>query len=67
MARVIDPAVVPVVTANVAVELAGTHTRGATVVDLHQVTGRPPNAQVATDLDAGRFWELIVTAVAALG
>ncbi len=67
VARVIDPAVVPVVTANVAIELAGTHTRGATVVDLHQVTGRPPNAQVATGLDVGRFWDLTVTAVAALG
>jgi len=40
---------------------------GATVVDLHGVTGRPPNAQVATSLDADRFWELIVTAIAALG
>jgi inosine-uridine nucleoside N-ribohydrolase len=67
VARVIEPALVPVMTANVAVELAGTHTRGATVVDLHQVTGRPPNAQVAIGLDVGRFWELIVTAVAALG
>jgi inosine/uridine nucleosidase len=67
VARVIEPALVPVVTANVAVELAGTHTRGATVVDLHQVTGRPPNARVAIGLDVGRFWELIVTAVAALG
>jgi inosine-uridine nucleoside N-ribohydrolase len=67
VARVIDPAVVPVVTANVAVELAGTHTRGATVVDLHRVTGRVPNARVAIGLDAGRFWDLMVTAVAALG
>jgi len=31
------------------------------------VTGRPPNARVATGLDAGRFWELIVTAIATLG
>jgi inosine-uridine nucleoside N-ribohydrolase len=67
VARVIEPALVPVVTANAAVELAGTHTRGATVVDLNQVTGRPPNARVAIGLDVGRFWELIVTAVAALG
>jgi inosine-uridine nucleoside N-ribohydrolase len=31
------------------------------------VTGRPPNTRIAVDLDVDRFWELIVTAVAALG
>jgi inosine-uridine nucleoside N-ribohydrolase len=31
------------------------------------VTGRQPNAQVAVDLDTGRFWDLVVAAVAALG
>jgi inosine-uridine nucleoside N-ribohydrolase len=67
VARVIDPAIVTTVYANVAVELAGIHTRGATVVDLHQVTERSPNAQVAVDLDASRFWDLIVAAIAALG
>jgi inosine-uridine nucleoside N-ribohydrolase len=67
VARVIDPALVTVVEANVAVELTGTHTRGVTVVDLHQVTGRAPNARVAVGLDVDRFWELIVTAIAALG
>jgi inosine-uridine nucleoside N-ribohydrolase len=67
VARVIDPTVVTTVEANVAVELTGTHTRGATVVDLHGVTGRPPNARAAMSLDAGRFWDLVVAAVAALG
>jgi inosine-uridine nucleoside N-ribohydrolase len=67
VARVIDPGIVTTVYANVAVELAGIHTRGATVVDLHQVTERSPNAQVAVDLDASRFWDLIVAAIAALG
>jgi len=67
VARVIDPAVVTTVQANVTVELAGTFTRGATVVDLHQVTAHPPNAQVGTHLDTGRFWDLIVAAIAALG
>jgi purine nucleosidase/pyrimidine-specific ribonucleoside hydrolase len=67
VARVIDPAIVTTVEANVAVELTGTYTRGATVVDLHGVTGRQPNARVAVGLDAGRFWELVVAAVAALG
>lgn len=67
VARVIDPAVVTTVETNVTIELAGTHTRGATVADLHQVTGRQPNAQVAVDLDTGRFWDLVVSAIAALG
>jgi inosine-uridine nucleoside N-ribohydrolase len=67
VARVIDPTLVATVTANVAVELTGIHTRGTTVIDLHQVTGRAPNAQVAMHLDADRFWDLIVTAIAALG
>ncbi len=67
VARVIDPAVVTTVETNVAIELAGPHTRGATVVDLHQVTERQPNAQVAVDLDTGRFWDLVVAAIAALG
>ena len=34
---------------------------------LHGVTGRLPNARVAVGLDAGRFRELVVAAVAALG
>ena len=67
VARVIDPAIVTRVQANVAIELAGTHTRGATVVDLHQVTGHPPNAQVAVGLNTSRFWDLIVATIAALG
>jgi inosine-uridine nucleoside N-ribohydrolase len=34
---------------------------------LLQVTGRAPNAQVAVHLDTGRFWDLIVAAIATLG
>ena len=34
---------------------------------LHGVTGRQPNARAAVDLDAERFWELMVAAVAELG
>jgi inosine/uridine nucleosidase len=52
VARVIDPAIVTTGHANVAIELAGTRTRGATVVDLHQVTGRPPNAESKTEFHA---------------
>ena len=66
VARVIDPALVTTVAANVVIGLTGIYTRGATVIDLHQVTGRPPNAQVAVHLDAARFWDLIVAAIATL-
>ncbi|GIE29884.1 pyrimidine-specific ribonucleoside hydrolase RihA [Actinoplanes italicus] len=39
VAQVIDPAMVRTVTVGVAVELTGTYTRGATVVDLHGRAG----------------------------
>jgi inosine-uridine nucleoside N-ribohydrolase len=67
MAWVIDPTLVSTVEANVTIELTGTYTRGATVVDLHKATGRPPNARVAVGLETGRFWDLVVAAVDALG
>lgn len=67
MAWVIDPTLVSTVEANVTIELTGTYTRGATVVDLHKAAGRPPNARVAVGLETGRFWDLIVAAIDALG
>jgi purine nucleosidase len=67
VARVIDPGLVRCEEAHVAVELHGTHTRGATVCDRFGVRGRTPNARVATELDAPGFWELVVAAVDRLG
>lgn len=61
------PEVVRCEPAFVAVETEGTWTRGATVVDLDRRLGAEPNAQVAVALDVGRFWDLVVDAVAALG
>ncbi|MEU4426323.1 nucleoside hydrolase [Actinoplanes sp. NPDC024001] len=63
VAAVIDPAVIRTVAVPVTVELAGAHTRGATVVDLHHRTGQPPNAAVAVSLDVDAFWRLLMTAV----
>jgi inosine-uridine nucleoside N-ribohydrolase len=63
VAAVAAPNLVKLVDAPVAVELNGTHTRGATVVDLHAVTGKPPNAQVALELDRPRFWDLMLSAI----
>jgi inosine-uridine nucleoside N-ribohydrolase len=67
VARVIDPELVRCEEAHVAVELRGTHTRGATVCDRFGVRGLTPNARVAMELDAPGFWELIVAAVDRLG
>jgi inosine-uridine nucleoside N-ribohydrolase len=67
VARVIDPELVRCEEAHVAVELRGTHTRGATVCDRFGVRGLTPNARVAMELDAPGFWELIVAAVNRLG
>jgi purine nucleosidase/pyrimidine-specific ribonucleoside hydrolase len=66
VARVIDPTLVGCVAANVVIELAGTYTRGATVVDRFGNTGRAPNAQVALELDHAGFWALVVDAVRTL-
>jgi purine nucleosidase/pyrimidine-specific ribonucleoside hydrolase len=67
VARVIDPRLVRCVPAHVAIELAGAHTRGATVVDRFGVTGQEPNAQVALELDAPGFWALVHDAIRTLG
>jgi purine nucleosidase len=67
VARVIDPELVRCEEAHVAVELHGTHTRGATVCDRFGVRGRTPNARVAMELDTAGFWDLVVGAVDRLG
>ncbi len=52
---------------NVAIETVGTYTRGATVIDLDGVTGRPDNVTVARSVDVDRFWQLMTGAVDTLG
>jgi purine nucleosidase len=66
VAFAIDPRLVRCVDSFVAIETEGRWTRGATVVDLHRRLGHPPNARVAMELDAERFWDLVIGAVAAL-
>lgn len=51
----------------VAVETAGNWTRGTTVVDLHDRYGRPANARVAITLDVEGYWDLVLSAIDALG
>ena len=67
VAAVLEPSIVQTVAAPVAVELAGTYTRGATIVDLHRRTGLPVNADVAVGLDVDAFWRLLMSAVRRLG
>jgi purine nucleosidase len=67
IARVIDPAIVRCVDANVVIETTGEWTSGATAIDLHHYTGRPVNARVAVELDRTAFWTRILDAVALLG
>jgi inosine-uridine nucleoside N-ribohydrolase len=63
VAAVIDPTLIAARPLNVEIELTGTYTRGATVVDVDRVTGREPNAMVATGLDVERFWDLMIGAI----
>ncbi|MFJ6995559.1 nucleoside hydrolase [Streptomyces sp. NPDC003090] len=67
VAHIAAPDLLTLVHVPVAVELIGTHTRGATVVDLDGVTGAAPNAHVAVDVDVPAYWDLIVDAVRTLG
>jgi purine nucleosidase/pyrimidine-specific ribonucleoside hydrolase len=63
LALLIDPSLVECVEVPVSVELTGTHTRGATVVDLHRRTGAAPNARVALRLRTEAFWDLVIGAI----
>ena len=67
VALLIDPALMRCVDTFVAVETEGRWTRGATVVDLNERLGEPHNARVALELDAPRFWDLVIDALERLG
>ncbi len=67
IALVAEPGVVRCIDAFLAIETEGRWTRGATVVDLRGRLGREPNARIALELDAARFWDTVVAAVDRLG
>ena len=48
---------------HVAIELAGTHTRGATVVDWESRMGIAANARIVLDVDQARFEALVAAAL----
>jgi purine nucleosidase/pyrimidine-specific ribonucleoside hydrolase len=64
VAWVAEPELVESTSAFVAVELDGTWTRGATVVDLAGRLGRAPNAEVGMRLVCQPFWDFIVGTLA---
>lgn len=68
IAYLIDPDVVRTRPAPLRVETRGEHTRGMTVADLRPSTNTSScSTRVATTLDHGRFWDLVVEAIRRLG
>ena len=59
VAYLVAPAVLRLRHLHVAVETTGTLTYGRTVIDVHGVTGRPPNAHVALTADRARFVDVL--------
>jgi purine nucleosidase len=59
MAVAIEPDIVTLAEdRHVAVELAGTHTRGQTTVDWMGTRHKQPNAHLVLEMDRARIWEL---------
>lgn len=67
VARVARPDLMAVRDAFVAVETRGEWTAGMTVTDFRGILGQPPNAKVATTLDAEAFWDLVLDALRVIG
>jgi inosine-uridine nucleoside N-ribohydrolase len=67
VAHLAVPHLVPTVAYRVDVEATSALTRGRTVVDLHGLTGKPPNADVGVSIDRAAFVDLLVAAVATVG
>ncbi len=67
VAYLINPDVVETVRVPVDVETRGELTAGRTVADFRAPAPADCRTQVATRLDAPRFWDLVVDAARALG
>jgi inosine-uridine nucleoside N-ribohydrolase len=59
LAVVIDPTLIRTRPAHIGVDLGGTFTFGATVADFWNERGEAPNAEIATEVDADRFFEML--------
>jgi inosine-uridine nucleoside N-ribohydrolase len=67
VAQVVQPGLLGLEMLNVEVDCESTLCRGRTVVDLWRRTGREPNANVATEIDAEAFVDLLLRRLARLG
>ena len=67
VAYVIAPTLVRTVAAPIAIETRGEHTLGMTVVDLRGPAPADCVTNVTFDLDAERFWALVVDALERIG
>lgn len=67
IALLIDRSVVKSRLCDVQIELNGTLTRGATVVDIYKRGNASANCEVALELDAAKFWDLMIAALKAAG
>jgi inosine-uridine nucleoside N-ribohydrolase len=64
VAAIIDPTIVDARPMNVAIELGSELSLGRTVCDVYGTTGRALNADVGIRLEADRFWDLMLDALA---
>lgn len=64
VAYLVDREIVTTRHLNVVVDTGSELSRGRTVCDVYGTTGRVPNADVGIDLDAERFWDLMIGAIA---
>jgi inosine-uridine nucleoside N-ribohydrolase len=67
LAQVIDPSLLRLEQLNVRVDCESELCRGRTVVDVWRRTGLEPNAQVAVEIEADAFLELLLQRLARLG
>jgi inosine-uridine nucleoside N-ribohydrolase len=65
VAWLLDPGIVTTKRMNVAIDTTSELSYGRTVCDVYGTTGRPPNAEVGVTLDVDRFWERMISAIAA--
>jgi inosine-uridine nucleoside N-ribohydrolase len=64
IAWLIDPTLVDTRSMHVAIDTRSELSYGRTVCDMHGTTGLPSNAEVGVELDAERFWALVLDALA---
>ena len=64
VAWVIDPTIVDTRRLHVEIDTTDGPSAGRTSCDVYGMTKRPPNVDVGVGLQAGRFWELMVAALA---